>query len=131
MSLQITLPWPPSVNQYWRHVSTGPCAGRVLVSAEGRSYRQLALQAVLMQRAVKRLEGRLRVHVLAYPPNRQKRDLDNLAKSLLDAMTHAGVYGDDSQIDDLRIQRARDERGELILGAKVLVSIEEVGELCA
>lgn len=30
----LTLPWPPSVNRYWRAVN-----GRNILSAEGRAYR--------------------------------------------------------------------------------------------
>jgi Holliday junction resolvase RusA-like endonuclease len=48
-----------------------------------------------------------RVVVEVYVPDRRKRDLDNLHKGILDSLTHAGVWGDDSQIDDLRIYRAR------------------------
>ena len=32
--------------------------------------------------------------------------LDNLLKSAMDALTHAGVWADDSQIDSLLIERA-------------------------
>lgn len=89
------------MNHYWRSV---PGRG-VLVSAEGRQYRQNVYAAVLVQRAVRKFAGRLRVTVIAFPPDKRKRDLDNLLKSSLDAMTHAGVWMDDSQIDDLRICR--------------------------
>lgn len=41
----------------------------------------------------------------AYPPDRRRRDLDNILKSLLDSITHAGVIEDDSLIDDLHIVR--------------------------
>lgn len=99
--LTLELPWPPSVNHYWRSV---PGRG-VLVSAEGRQYRQDVQMQVLIQRAAKKFAGRLRVTVIALPPDKRKRDLDNLLKSSLDAMTHAGVWMDDSQIDDLRICR--------------------------
>lgn len=39
------------------------------------------------------------------PPDRRKRDLDNLLKSLLDGLEGAGVFKDDAQIDDLQIVR--------------------------
>jgi crossover junction endodeoxyribonuclease RusA len=48
----------------------------------------------------------LRVEIEAWPPDKRKRDLDNILKSLLDALTYAGIWEDDSQIDDLRIYRA-------------------------
>ncbi|MFE1815605.1 RusA family crossover junction endodeoxyribonuclease [Metapseudomonas otitidis] len=101
--IEIELPWPPSVNSYWRHPNKGPLAGRHLISAEGREYRK----AVLWQLApmALSLSGRLAVTVECFPPDRRKRDLDNIAKGLLDAMTHAGAWGDDEQIDDLRIIR--------------------------
>ena len=51
------------------------------------------------------LTGRLRVQVDAYMPDKRKRDVSNILKALEDAMTHAGVWADDSLIDDLRIIR--------------------------
>lgn len=48
---------------------------------------------------------RLSLTIDAYPPDRRKRDLDNILKSLLDALQHAGIYSDDSQIDILKISR--------------------------
>lgn len=98
----VTLPYPPSVNAYWRHVSKGPMAGRVLISAEGRSYRDAVLRAVDPMK----LDMRLKVEIEATMPDRRKRDLDNLPKAVLDALTHAEVWGDDGQIDDLRIVRS-------------------------
>lgn len=54
---------------------------------------------------VKPLGGRLAVRLDAYPPDRRKRDLDNIGKAFLDALIHGGVYRDDSQIDRLEIIR--------------------------
>ena len=33
--ITLTMPWPPSVNKYWRTFQ-----GRMIISAEGRSYRK-------------------------------------------------------------------------------------------
>ena len=93
----ISLPWPPSVNRYWRSVM-----GRVLISAEGRSYRTLVASECLIQR-VRGTAGPLAVSIVAHAPDGRRRDLDNLLKAPLDALTHAGAWGDDSQISDLRI----------------------------
>ena len=54
---------------------------------------------------VEAIEGRLSMHVSLFPPDRRKRDVDNVLKSLLDACEHAGCYESDSQIDELHIIR--------------------------
>jgi Holliday junction resolvase RusA-like endonuclease len=94
-----TLPYPPSVNKYYRHV--GP---RVLISEPGRRYRRLVEREMLAQRAMP-LTGLLAVEVDLYPPDRRRRDIDNTQKGLLDALQHAGLYEDDSQIVDLHLRR--------------------------
>lgn len=40
-------------------------------------------------------------------------DADNLAKSVLDALTKAGVWGDDKQVDELRVRKCYGERDEV------------------
>lgn len=67
------------------------------------------------------LTGRLQVWVEAWMPDRRKRDLDNIKKALLDSMTHAGVYEDDSQIDDLRSVRR-----DVVKGGYVIVHVCEL-----
>ena len=101
----MTLPWPPSVNSYWRHPTKGALAGRHLISEEGRHYRKYISDLVFVNRLSFNLTGRLSIHIDAYPPDRRRRDLDNILKALLDALTHARVIEDDSCIDDLRIVR--------------------------
>ena len=106
--LIIELPWPPSVNTYWR--SIGP--GRVIISKKGREYRESAIKNCAHIDTL--LTGRLSVKIEAYPPDARKRDLDNLPKAILDALTHADVWLDDSQIDDLQIvRREKVENGSI------------------
>lgn len=104
--LLLNLPWPPTVNTYWRHV--GP---RVLISEKGRKYRKLCGQIALAAGVRSPFECFIGVHIDAYPPDRRKRDIDNLFKAPLDAMTRAQVWVDDSQIDELTIHRCRVEPG--------------------
>lgn len=48
----------------------------------------------------------IRVEIKAFPPDKRKRDLDNILKSTLDALAHAGTFDDDSQIIQLYIEKS-------------------------
>lgn len=126
MKTEIALPFPPSVNRYYRSPRSGPLAGRTMISEEARKYRAAVCALVSESKLGGQMEGLLRVVVEVFVPDRRKRDLDNLHKGILDSLTHAGVWGDDSQIDDLRIYRARDEAGNLIIGGMVKVMVERI-----
>ena len=112
--LEFTLPFPPSVNHYWRNFR-----GRMVIGARGRAYRKAAIDAIGDQAVpVEGIGGPLKVELLAHPPDRRRRDLDNLQKALLDSIVAAGVIEDDSNIDDLRVVR-----GPVFPGGKVAVVI--------
>ena len=115
----ITLPWPPSVNTYYLHVGN-----RTLISSKGRKYRTTVVDMVASCGQMIRVEGRLSVAIGAHPPDRRRRDLDNVLKALLDAMQHAGIYEDDANIDRLEITRlaVQPKNGQ------VIVTIETIEE---
>jgi len=122
-SFTLELPYPPSVNHLWRRVG-----GRTVLSREGRRYRREAMARLAAigvgQAGPPRLplRGRLRVRIEVRPPDRRRRDLDNVQKALLDALEHGGAYADDGQIDRLEV-----ERGPVTPGGKVLVRITPMG----
>lgn len=99
MTTCLELPWPPSVNHYYRYV--GP---RVLISREGRRYREKMI-SLLQENKVKTYSGPVDISIEAYPPDNRRRDVDNLLKSLLDAFTHGGLVEDDSQVCSLMIKK--------------------------
>jgi len=113
IALTLDLPYPPSLNSYWRHPSSGPLAGRHLISEQGRAYRAKVCETWRHSHIPRAgaLTGRLSVEILAFPPDRRRRDLDNIPKAVLDALTHAGVWLDDSQIDRLSVVRQPAEMG--------------------
>lgn len=113
--IEFTLPWPPSVNRYWRTFQ-----GRMIISAEGREFRETVGDQMTLQGKVAHYEKPLRVEIEAWRPDKRRRDLDNLLKATLDGLAHAGVYADDSQIVDLRIYWAPN------IGGMLKVKIEEV-----
>lgn len=122
MKLSLELPFPPSTNTYWRHVVVNR-KPRTLISASGRKFRTDVIWLCRSQKACKQLSQPLAVNIQLYPPDRKRRDLDNYNKALLDALTHAGVYLDDSQINRLSIAR-----GPVLKGGKVTVEIETIEE---
>ena len=113
--LEIELPYPPSVNHYYRRV--GP---RTLISRQGRRYREQVC-AILRSLRVRPIEGRLEVWIDAHPPDRRRRDADNLLKSCLDSLQHGGLYRDDSQIKRLHVAMKPP-----VAGGKILVRVGEV-----
>jgi crossover junction endodeoxyribonuclease RusA len=101
----LILPMPPSLNKYYRHVGN-----KVLISEVGRSYRDRLCRMIKNDRP---LMQRIKMRVEVDKIDNRHRDLDNLLKCLLDSLTHANVYQDDSQIDDLRIVRTVDHDNDL------------------
>ena len=100
MKLNITLPWPPSSNTYWRYVNN-----RVITSKKAREYKDLILKLSYTWGNVLFHEERLFIDIKAHPPDKRKRDLDNLLKVTIDAIASTGIFQNDSQIDKLIITR--------------------------
>jgi crossover junction endodeoxyribonuclease RusA len=107
------------VNSYWRHPNKGPLAGRSLISQEGRQYRESVAKHIALLRSPSVGHMRVRVDIEARMPDRRKRDLDNLPKALFDALTHAGIWHDDEQVDEYRVWRSP------IYDGRVIVRIQE------
>ena len=118
--IELVLPYPPTVNHYWK---TTARKGRVnkYISEKGKRFASDVIWLAHQINANKKLTGRLNVEVQVYVPDNRRRDLDNLCKSLLDALQKADVYKDDEQIDKLLIMR----RG-VIKGGKTIVTISEI-----
>ena len=111
--IRLELPFPPSVNRYWRHVGN-----RVLISKEGREYREIVTD-LMKGMKVKKHDGELIVDIRLIPADRRRRDVDNSLKALLDAMQAGGAYDDDSQIVRLTVEKFEPEadapRSEIVV----------------
>jgi crossover junction endodeoxyribonuclease RusA len=113
--VEVELPFPPSLNHLWRRVGN-----RTLISRRGRTFRS---QVCSILTGTEPLSGPLAIVIDLFPPDRRRRDVDNVQKALLDALAHGGAYHDDSQIARLTI-----ERREVVPGGKVRVRIEEYAD---
>ncbi len=105
---EVELPWPPSINHYWRHVGY-----RTLISREGRKFRDRVVAILAAKRCVP-LRGPLAMELAVHPPDQRRRDIDNLFKSILDALQHGGAYVDDSQIIDLHARKREPKPGGIV-----------------
>lgn len=111
------LPYPPSTNNLWKHGRSG-----VHLSKEAMHYRQLVQYQILLAGKQQPLDGWVRVVLIPHPPiDDLKRDLDNLHKCLLDALTRASVWHDDEQVVDLRLRW-----GSPVAGGSIDVMIWQV-----
>jgi len=108
--ITITLPFPPSVNHYW-----GRSGKRTFITPRGTRFREDVIYLCAKLKGYFPADIRLSVEIDAYPPDNRRRDLDNLFKSLLDSLQHAGVYVDDNQIDKLLITRKSPNNGEVVV----------------
>ena len=96
-----------------------------MISKEGREYRKVIIGIANIGKWRGFGKKRVGVHVTMHAPDKRRRDVDNIFKALGDSLTHAGVWDDDSQIDDLRITR-----GEVVRGGLLNVMIKVIDQ-CA
>ena len=114
------LPWPPTVNSYYKVTRNG----QRYLDKKVVAFRKSVLDAVSQQAPGLTLDETLFVEVYLFPPDRRKRDVDNYMKGLLDALTEAEVWTDDVLIDQLHIFR-----GEIVTQGSVRVEISEGGPI--
>ncbi|QKN82086.1 crossover junction endodeoxyribonuclease RusA [Scandinavium goeteborgense] len=112
----ITLPWPPSNNRYYRHNR-----GRTHISTEGLAYRTAVTQLIKEAMLDIGIKVPVKISIECHMPDRRRRDLDNLQKAAFDALTKAGFWQDDQQVDDYRVKRM-----PMVKGGKLELTITEL-----
>ena len=112
--ISFELPWPPSINNYWRrHGNT------YFISIKGKKYREDVVYSCFRYKDHFKDDVKISINIDAFPPDKRRRDLDNVLKALLDSLQHAKVFKDDNQIDRLYIARC------MPLIGKVVVTLSE------
>lgn len=109
--VSITLPWPPSVNHYWMQAKNG----HRYIGPDGLKFRS---EVRMRAHGMPMVRGGVSVEIVAHPPDKRRRDIDNLLKSAIDALQHAGLIEDDSNVEFLTIRRS-----DRIKGGAVQVEI--------
>lgn len=104
--LTLEIPYPPSVNSAWR-----TWRGRTILSKAVREFRQEVGARWLCYRNLNNAKGfgksPVACNITVCPPDNRKRDLDNILKALFDALQHARIIEDDSQIRRLEVAFGR------------------------
>jgi len=115
----LCLPYPPTGNHSVKH-----SRGRHYSTQDAKAYKSkvAAIVQATESELISCFEYMADVKVVCeiFPPDKRRRDLDNVFKSVGDALTHSGVWQDDSQIVDLRLVR-----GEVREGGMVTVEVTE------
>ena len=111
------LPWPPTANHYWVPGCGGnPHARRR--SGRGIAYAE-AVRKILWdagRREADRWWGNVYLKIGALPPDRRKRDVDNILKCLLDSIERSRVvFFGDFQIGNLHVERGAPVRAGLVM----------------
>lgn len=110
----LDLPMPPSVNRIWRANRAGP--NKVSRSSEYKSWLRHAdsmTMAMAQFRGLKTIVGPFEAKIVL---RRQRGDLDNRAKGILDWLQSRGVIADDKFCERLVV-----EWGEAPAGCRVTV----------
>ena len=118
--MKLTLPFPPTVNSYYRAPDKGALKGKHLISESGRKFKKKVYAAVVTQYGgiPRPVTVDVEVNITLYPPDRRRRDLDNYNKALFDALTNSRVW-----VDDRQVQRMLVEWGPKVTGGKVEITI--------
>ncbi len=112
----LELPISPTINHAYGIARNG----RKFIRQAGVEFRKSVCE-IVAGRGIETITGRVSVFIAVHMPTKRRSDIDNRAKAVLDALTHAGVWLDDEQIDSLHIVRR-----EVIKGGKLSVVVTEI-----
>lgn len=108
--MRLILPWPPSVNHYKQIGRLKKTKGgkiyqpRINSEATRRFFYEVSMLS-RVQQAKSFGDALVSLKILAYPPDKRRRDLDNLLKCTLDALEFAGIIENDYYVCNLSIER--------------------------
>ena len=90
--VEFTLPWPPSINNYYGHNKYGG----VWLKPHVRKYLKYVPWLIKEQTGNLKFNKRVEITKTWCPPDKRRRDEDDHLKALNDAITKLGIIKDDS-----------------------------------
>jgi len=122
-ALSLTIPGKPQPKERARRRRNG----RWVTPTATRNYEKQVCSVAGAEMLVQRHPGfgaaQVKVTIQVYWPDKRRRDVDNVAKSILDGMTKAGVWDDDAQVVELVVRKGLD-RGR----SRAEVTVEAASE---
>jgi len=98
----LTLPFPPSVNNYYGHLARGKTVIKY-VKPKGKEYKKTVKEYVAKNNLQLKANIPLKVSIVLTPKDNRKHDIDNVLKALFDSLTEADFWQDDSLVRELNI----------------------------
>ena len=115
---EFTLPYPPTVNHYHQPVRQGRGV-RIIKGAKARAYQVDAVAAIVAAGLdAEGVDGPVRITITLNPPTLARYDVDGRPKGILDALTDAGFWLDDSQVQSMTV-----EKGVKVKGGNALIKV--------
>ena len=115
-AITIDLPYPPSVNHVWRFGK-----GRAYRSAKYIAWIEEASLLWITQKSKqpKKIAGPFSLELQVNPPDKRRRDLDNVLKPVLDLVQNLTIVSDDSLCGRLLVERCSKDAAPL--GARLVL----------
>ena len=79
MIVTLKLPWPPSMNSYWRNFR-----GHMVLSKVGRDFKRSVQDYVITKQIPKFGDAKVKISLVLNPRDRRKIDIDNRIKAVLE-----------------------------------------------
>ena len=106
------------MNHYWFRIKG---SHKLRIGEKGIAFRQAVSAILNHDNKNVPTKNRVALYVEAHPPDRRRRDLDNILKALMDSLQYANVYQDDTQVDIIHVTR-----GKVVPGGKVNIHMIEL-----
>lgn len=105
-------PYPPSINHYYG-IAKRISRYAVFMTAKTKAWHREVLLTNKIYPEPIFTNPDIKVNIIACPPDKRKRDLDNILKPILDILQHLRVIKDDALIVSLTIEKKFDEKDKI------------------